>query len=264
MIRRGAATWPMLALAAVTLAGCGGLIPKTAPSAKPAPAAARPAQAAPAPMVVLPTFSPQEAAALRAAPPEAPAQRGFAQFVRYARNVAIAAKGGGAPLSAMLTDPVALDGRRRTCAPGAQPVALIDLDPAGGLFAPPANPAQLPGLPLGLAVLREAGVAIAWRSDLPVEETGPLRTALERAGLDPRGQDIVSLRRDADDRKQARLDSLAATACIVAIAADERSDFDERFRYLRTPEAAAGLEPLFGDGWFMVEPVFLKEGQQTQ
>lgn len=262
MIRRRAALWPTLALAAATLSSCGNVIPQVAPAAKTAPPAAT--APAPEPMVILPSFSAQEAAALRAPASDEPAQRGFAQFVRYARNVAIAAKGGGAPLSAMLNDPVALDGRRRTCAPGEQPVAMIDLDPAGGLFAPPTNPAQLPGLALGLAVLREAGVAIAWRSDLPVEQTGPMRTALERAGLDPRGQDILSLRQDAADRKQARLENLAATACIIAIAADERSDFDERFRYLRAPEAAAGLEPLFGDGWFMVEPVFLKEGQQTQ
>lgn len=216
-------------------------------------------------MIVLPTFSAQEQAALLSPAPSDPAERGFAQFFRYARNAAIAGRDDAVPpLSAMLSDPVALDGKRRRCAAGQQPVALIDLDPAGGLFVPPANPEQLPGLALGLAVLREAGVTIAWRSDLPVEATGPLRTALEGAGLDPRGQDIVSLRRDADDRKQARLENLAATACILAIAGDERPDFDERFRYLRTPEAASGLEPLLGDGWFLVQPVFLTEGQQTQ
>ena len=272
-----AALWPavVLALAAAALAGCNGMIPKPSPSASagavaapraastPAPKPVAPSP--PAPMIVLPTFSAQEQAALLKPGPSEPAERGFAQFVRYSRNAAIAGRDSAVPtLSAMLSDPVALDGKRRRCAAGQQPVALIDLDPAGGLFVPPANPAPSAGLALGLAVLRDAGVAIVWRSDLPVEANGPLRTALERAGLDPRGQDIVSLRRDAPDRKQARLDNLAATACIIAIAGDERPDFDERLRYLRSPDAAAGLEPLFGDGWFLIEPVFLTEGQQTQ
>ena len=36
----------------------------------------------------------------------------------------------------MLKDPIELDGKRRQCAAGEQPVALIDLDPMGGVFAP--------------------------------------------------------------------------------------------------------------------------------
>jgi hypothetical protein len=156
----------------------------------------------------------------------------------------------------MLADPIALDGQRKRCAPGEQPVAVIDLDPAGGLFDPPADPERIPGPALGLAVLREAGVQIAWLSDLPVAQIGAVRTALEIAGLDLRGEDIVSLRRDPEDRKQARKDSLAANSCIIAIAGDARSDFDERFQYLRNPEAGTALEAAIGDGWFLIEPIF--------
>lgn len=195
-------------------------------------------------------------------------QRGFAQFVRYGSAIANTPQGAAAPSSAVLSDPVALDGKRRPCAVGEQPVALIDLDPAGGVFVPPANPAAQPGQALGLAVLREAGVVIAWLSDLPVNEAGALRTALEQAGLDPRGEDIISLRRDVDDRKQLRKENLAANACIIAIAGDERPDFDERFRYLRNPEAGASLEPVIGAGWFLIDPVFPvaggNEGQQGE
>lgn len=161
----------------------------------------------------------------------------------------------------MLSDPIELDGKRRSCAAGEQPVALIDLDPRGEIFTPPARPDKQPSLALGLAVLREAGVVIAWLSDLPVDESGALRTALEQSGLDPRGVDIISLRSDADDRKQLRKDNLAANSCIIAIAGDERPDFDERFKYLRNPEAGAGLEPVIGDGWFLIDPVFPKEGR---
>jgi len=231
--------------------------------AAPAPVAAPPAAAA----------STVAAATARATVPAAPAaypapdqplsdnQFGFARFVRYGQASALGAKGGADLLSAMLSDPVALDGQRRRCAAGEQAVALIDLDPKGGIVDPPANPEKQPGLALGLAVLREAGVEIAWLSDLSVNQSGLLRTALEQSGLDPRGEDIISLRRDGEDTKQKRKDNLAGITCIVAIAGDERPDFDERYKYLRNPEAGAGLEPLIGDGWFLVEPLFGKEGQ---
>jgi len=187
--------------------------------------------------------------------PLAPEQANFARFVRFVEASARQAAGGGDLPSAVLADPVALDGKRRRCAPGEQLVAVIDLDPAGAVFEPPANPAKEDGIALGFALLRAAGVEIAWLSDLATSQSGSLRSALERAGLDPRGQDIISLRRDGGDGKQARKDNLAGIACIIAIAGDERSDFDERFRYLRNPEAGAGLEPLIGDGWFLIPPL---------
>ncbi len=187
--------------------------------------------------------------------PLAPEQANFARFVRFVEASARQAAGGVDLPSAVLADPVALDGKRRRCAPGEQLVAVIDLDPAGAVFEPPANPAKEDGIALGFALLRAAGVEIAWLSDLATSQSGSLRSALERAGLDPRGQDIISLRRDGGDGKQARKDNLAGIACIIAIAGDERSDFDERFRYLRNPEAGAGLEPLIGDGWFLIPPL---------
>lgn len=141
---------------------------------------------------------------------------------------------------------------------------LIDLDPKDGIFAPPANPANQPGLALGLAVLREAGAEIAWLSDLPVNQLGVVRTALERTGLDPRDEDIVSLHRDGDDSNQQCKDNLAGITCIVAIAGDERPDFDERFKYLRSPAAGADLEPVIGDGWLLVPPLFPVAGEGGQ
>jgi len=231
--------------------------PMPAPSATVrVPAAPAPVAAAAAPMAV-PAAAPSPLPVAPAAP-SAPAAdpRSFAQFVRYGRGVAAVSAQSSGPLSAMLADPIALDGQRKRCAPGEQPVAMIDLDPAGSLFAPPADPERDVGRALGLAVLREAGVQIAWLSDLPVAEIGAVRTALEQAGLDPRGQDIVSLRRDPEDRKQARKESLAATSCIIAIAGDAKADFDERFQYLKNPEAGAALETAIGDGWFLIEPIF--------
>lgn len=247
----------------------------SAPQAVRAPAPSAPPPAAPPvpPVATTPSPTATVVAAARAAvppstPPPAPAvpvaapsaprpeQLGFAQLVRYGRGVAAVSAQASGPLSAMLADPIALDGQRKRCPAGEQPVVVIDLDPAGGLFAPPADPERDVPRALGLAVLREAGVQIAWLSDLPVSEIGSVRNALEFAGLDVRGQDIVSLRRDAEDRKQARKESLAANSCIIAIAGDEKADFDERFRYLKNPEAGAALETAIGDGWFLIEPVF--------
>ena len=232
-----------------------------APPPPPAPAAA----AVAAPVVAEAPASPTAPQALAAYPdpanPIPDNQYGFARFVRYGQASAVGANNGADLLSAMLSDPVALDGKRRRCAVGEQAVAVIDLDPEGGVFTPPAKPVRQDGLALGLAVLREAGVEIAWLSDMPVERSGQLRAVLEQSGLDPRGQDIISLSRGADDSKQKRRENLAGITCVVAIAGDERADFDERYKYLRSPEAGAGLEPLIGDGWFLIEPLLGTEGQ---
>lgn len=213
--------------------------------------------AAPAPTPPVPSGSALSGAQSYPDPanPITPGQYSFARFVRYSQAMALQAGAGEPQLSAVLSDPVALDGQRRQCAASEQQIALIDLDPAGGLFSPPANPSNQTGLALGLALLRNAGVEIAWLSDLPVEQSGAVRTALERSGLDPRGEDIIALRRDETNSKQERKQNLAGIACIIAIAGDERPDFDERFKYLRTPEAGAGLEPVIGNGWFLIEPL---------
>lgn len=234
--------------------------PTSAPTPAPTPAPTAP----PAPSMVMTTAPQATSPAAPVAPPLrypdpaaplAPEQVSFARFVRYVEASARGAAGGADLPSAVLADPVALDGKRRRCALGDQLVAVIDLDPAGAVFVPPASPAKAPGIALGLAALRAAGVEIAWFSDLATNQSGALRSALEQAGLDPRGQDIISLRRDGGDGKQARKDNLAGIACIVAVAGDERPDFDERFRYLRNPESGAGLEPLIGDGWFLISPL---------
>ena len=226
-------------------------VPAATPAPAPAPAAAMPMRAPSAPSA--PTTPP--AAFPDPANPIAADQAGFARFVRYTQEAARQAAGGAELPSAVLADPIAVDGKRRTCAAGEQLVVAIDLDPAGGVFAPPAVPPRLPGLAIGLALLRQEGVEIAWLSDLTTTQSGALRTALEQSGLDPRGQDIISLRRDEADLKDQRRASLAAITCIIAMAGDERADFDARVRYLRSPEAGAELEPLIGNGWFLTPPL---------
>ncbi len=246
---------PAVAAAPVRPAPAPALAAPAAPAPVPAPAIQPRTAPAPAPAPSPAAAPPPEPSASYPDRPIAAEQNNFARFVRYGYASARAAAAGEQMPSAVLSDPVALDGKRRRCAKGEQLVALIDLDPAGGQFAPPSSPAPAPGLALGLALLREAGVEVAWISDLPTENSGLVRAALEKSGFDPRGEDIISLRRDETDSKQQRKSSLAGVACIVAIAGDERPDFDERFQYLRNPEAGAGIEPLIGDGWFLIQPL---------
>lgn len=243
-------------------------IPPAGPAVTaPAPVIAAAPTVLPAPQASAPVVPPAVAQPPGIVPgisPNRSQQTGFAQFVQYGRTVASGTSSETGALSAMLADPIELDGKRRQCATGEQPVALIDLDPAGGVFVPPAAPAQQPGLAQGLAMMREAGVVIAWLSDFSVNQSAALRAALEQSGLDPRGEDIISLSRDGTDRKQQRMENLAGITCIIAIAGDERADFDERYKYLRNPEAGAGLENVIGDGWFLIEQVFSDNRGQGQ
>lgn len=180
----------------------------------------------------------------------------FAAFAAYANTAATAEQAETPPMSALLRDPVALDGQRNPCQPGRQLAVMIDLDPAGQRFTPPASPPSLPEHAAALGAIREAGITIAWISDSPVTQTGAIRTALEQSGLDPRGMDVLVLAGSPDDRKQVLREALATHSCILAIAGDERPDFDERFRYLRNPAAGAGLEVLIGQAWFLVRNIF--------
>lgn len=161
------------------------------------------------------------------------------------------------PMSALLIDPVALDGVRKPCLTEQSPAVVIDLDPEGATFVPPTGPTPLPEHAAALASLREAGIIIGWVSQSSISATGAVRNALEQSGLDPQGQDVLLLIAHDDQRKQSLRESFARSACIVAIAGDERADFDERFRYLRDPSVGAKPETLIGEGpWFLIRNIF--------
>jgi len=196
--------------------------------------------------------------------PDALAAPGYAEFLAFAASAATgtAASTGAARPSALLADPASLESERKPCPPG-PPVVLLDLDPAGGVLArePVARPR--PALARGLAQLRRAGVAIAWISGQSAAHAGAVREALAASGLDPEGADTLLLMRHPGERKQTRREDLAESACLVAIAGDEREDFDELYAYLVNPEAALGLELLIGDGWFLVPPLLPSDQRPT-
>jgi hypothetical protein len=79
---------------------------------------------------------------------------------------------------------------------------------------------------------------------------------VKATGLDPLGLDRVLLLRRGEVRKQQILNRADEDWCMLAIAGDSRSDFDEVFDYLRNPDGpvALALEQYIGAGWFVVPP----------
>jgi len=152
--------------------------------------------------------------------------------------------------SAILADPGTLQPVTTDCSI-LPPAVLIDLDPAGGTL----DIASLtPDAPLGRALedLRAQETDVFWISETSAGDAGTLRNRLRETGLDPAGRDTLLLMRRPGDRKQLRRKELARTHCVMAIAGDERSDFDELYAYLKDPSAAAALDALIGRGWFLV------------
>ncbi len=183
----------------------------------------------------------------------------FTDLLTYAREQAgqiLLQTGENAPpaSTAVLSNPAALDGKRDECGERT-PTVLIDLDPGDDPFMPPSAPAAQPALAAGLANLRALGLEITWLSANSAADAGKVRRALHASGLDPEKSDNLLLMRYQADRKQTRRGELSETHCIVAIAGDTRSDFDELYDYLLKPEAAFALEPIIGNGWFLIPPV---------
>ena len=164
----------------------------------------------------------------------------------------------GARTSAVLLDAAALKPDRIDCATG-EPTVLIDLDPESGDLFPIDTRSASPAFAQKLAELRVRGVLIAWISQNFSNRENDVRRALLQSGLDPLGTDQVLMMRTSDDRKQTRRDELARGSCLVAIAGDTRADFHELFDYLLNPGDAAALEPLIGEGWFLIPTPLLAE-----
>lgn len=264
MLRRIA----FLALACAALQGCvaaaipiiaGGAVARKATDNNGDEAESRPVPAVTAPMpeeaTSLPVEAPTPAPALSAVPKQTPQ---LEQFVRYATSKAFAFTQDREVLpTAVLIDPPALDGKRRSCAPGDErrPAILIDLDPAGSRFAEGATIPAPEAIALSLKVLRSEGVQIAWISENSAVDAYIIRDALKASGLDPDAEDTLLLMRYPDDRKQTRRSEFADETCLIAIAGDEKRDFDELFEYLVNPDAALALQPLMNNGWFLIDPV---------
>lgn len=187
---------------------------------------------------------------------------GFSDFLAYARRSARTPAGTAPKRSALLAYPASLRNERKPCADG-PPAVLIDLDPPGAVL--PREPVLRASAQLAarLSKLRQAGIDIAWISARSATHAGAMRKALAESGLDPEGRDTLLLMRYPGDRKQTRRQDLAKRTCLLAIAGDEREDFDELYAFIVKPEAALRLELLIGDGWFLVPPLALPDQRPT-
>lgn len=167
-------------------------------------------------------------------------------------SYALRTLGGGLPLpSAMLADPTSLQPIRRDCQDNA-PTLVIDLDPAGSVV-PIAGPVAVnTELARILADLRARNVQIAWITDRGPIDARAVRDRLVASGLDPASQDALYVERYPGETKQSRRTALAQTRCVIALAGDERSDFDDLYKFLRNINDARGLEMMLGNGWFLI------------
>lgn len=103
--------------------------------------------------------------------------------------------------------------------------------------------------------LRAAEISVIWVSNEPVTASGKISAILNEAGFSQsESDDFLFLDRGAEDRKQVRRWDAARNYCIVAMAGDDRADFDELYSYLRNPNGAIMLEPMFNNGWFVAPP----------
>lgn len=106
-----------------------------------------------------------------------------------------------------------------------------------------------------LLSLRAAEISVIWLSDQPVAASERISTILNEAGFtQSESDDFLFLDRGGEDRKQVRRWDAARNYCIVAIAGDDRADFDELYDYLRDPDGAITLEKMFDNGWFLTPP----------
>jgi len=175
------------------------------------------------------------------------------QFFGYAEGQPPSADGKGSTTpSALLQQPPSIDAPIRSKCSAPVPAVVIDLDDGAQALSPERLRAAPAEVTAGVAHLRQAGVVVLWISRLPSARAADVAQALRTSGLDPQGQDQLLLIRNGDDRKQLLREDASKDVCIVAIAGDDRGDFDELFDYLRNSAGAVGLYPLMGHGWFLV------------
>jgi hypothetical protein len=136
---------------------------------------------------------------------------------------------------------------------------VVDLDEGPTVFNAASDLSSAPGLADALGRLRDAGVVVLWVSQASANRVKEVGDALRASGLDPTGRDPLLLVRNPNERKQIIRANAEQSVCVVAIAGDQRSDFDELFDYLRVPESQMGLDHMLDDSWFLTPPPLSKK-----
>lgn len=173
----------------------------------------------------------------------------YLAMARYALAQAERRQVGASVRSAVLVEQVSLiEPRAVDC--GDKPSAIIiDMDEAPGVEL---SDGEAIGFGELLQFLRDNDIVIAWASD---RSTGALADdlALLLGGNVPAMQaDDIQLFAWPGLRKQERRWNFATTHCVLAIAGDRKSDFDELFDYLLDPDYAIRLDAWTDKGWFLL------------
>jgi hypothetical protein len=174
----------------------------------------------------------------------------YMPFARYALGEAAKRASGDSLRSAVLVGNVSLTNPQTIACNNKPLAAIIDLDVA------PGTPAEMDvqrqtGFTTLLDLMRESDIRIAWLAESSEKRLQPILELL-REGDEPvmREEDIMLVGLPGTYRKQERRWQLAQSHCVVAIAGDQRSDFDELYQYLKDQNYAIRLEAFIGKGWF--------------
>jgi hypothetical protein len=173
----------------------------------------------------------------------------YLPIVRYALEQAERRAAGREVRSAILVDRVSLiDPKAIDCGNKAFAV-LIDLDAAPGETIIEGEPTGFGQL---LQLLRDSGIAIAWVSDRSPSVLEDDLARLRAGEIPLVGQGDIELYGWGGVSKQQHRKTLATSHCVLAIAGDQKADFDELFLYLRDPDYAIRLEAWTNRGWFLL------------
>lgn len=178
----------------------------------------------------------------------------FQSFAQYAIDQATKIEAGQRVASTILVPKVDIFKPETMKCDGRPPAVIIDLDDqANGRLLQPDTFFKQHDLAENINKLQAAKISIIWLSDEPRSASDTVMTLLQDSGLTAVGtQDFIYLARSVRDRKQLRRQDAARNFCIVAMVGDKRADFDELYDYLRNPDAAITLEPMIGQGWFLI------------
>jgi hypothetical protein len=176
----------------------------------------------------------------------------YLPFARYAAGAARKRQRGEPVSAAVLVDRVSLVNPATVPCEDKPMMAIIDLDLA------PDTPAEMDierqeGFASILQALRESGMRIAWLAEADEPQLRPYLDLLQHGEVPVMSPDDLQLfGHGAGYRKQERRWQLARDHCVIAIAGDRKSDFDELYDYLRDPSYAIRLEAFTNRGWFLL------------
>jgi len=188
--------------------------------------------------------------------PSGPGGSPYADFAAHALKQSARLEAGEGVESVVLVPRVDIFQPETMACEGKPLAVLIDLDgPAGGDLMKAETLYRQNGLVEALYRLHFAEISVIWLSDHPAAASGRISAILNEAGFArSEADDFLFLDRGGEDRKQVRRWDAARNYCIVAIAGDDRADFDELYDYLLEPDGAIALNHMFDNGWFLTPP----------